>query len=59
MKYEEVLPLLKQGKIGMLPHYEGYFHWSWGLNKLWFENKDYVKLEEDLSEEKKREDWFI
>lgn len=58
MTYEEIEPFLKDGKIGMLPHYDGYFHWSWGLDYMYMKNKDTVILDKDLEEEKKRTDWF-
>ena len=30
MTYNEIEKILKQGKIGMLPNYKGYFHWDYG-----------------------------
>lgn len=56
MTYSELEPLLKRGKIGLLPKYQGYFHWSYATNKMYMKNGDYIT--EDLDEEKKRTDWF-
>lgn len=56
MNYKEIVKFLKQGKIAMLPKYEGYFYWNFGKDCMYFKNKDYIKY--NLDKEKKRDDWF-
>lgn len=56
MTYNEIENILKQGKIGMLPHYEGYFHWDYYKQCLYMKNGDYIKY--NLDEEKQRTDWY-
>lgn len=56
MTYNEIEKILKQGKIGMLPNYEGYFNWDYSKQCPYMKNGDYIKY--DLDEEKKRTDWF-
>lgn len=56
MTYNEIEKILKQGKIGMLPNYEGYFHWDYGKQCPYMKNGDYIKY--NLDEEKKRTDWY-
>ena len=56
MTLNEIEPLLKNGKIGMLPNYKGYFKWSHSLNKIYMQNGDYIKT--DLADEKLRTDFY-
>lgn len=56
MTYQEIEPLLKQGKVAKLPNYKGYFRWDYANKRLYFINGTYTK--NDLDEEKKRTDWY-
>ena len=56
MTYNEIEKILKQGKIGLLPNYKGYFYWDYSKQCPYMKNGDYIKY--DLDEEKKRTDWF-
>ena len=56
MTLEQLTPLLKQGKIGKLPNYEGYFKYDFATNKIYMQNGDYIKY--DLKDEKLRTDFY-
>lgn len=57
MIYTELQSFLKQGKIGKLPNFEGYFKWDFGLEKPIFFNKEFRCLADDL-DIKNREDFY-
>lgn len=48
MTYNEIHNLAKQGKVGMLPNFIGYFKWSYELNDLVFINNNFSCLAKDL-----------
>lgn len=56
MTYKEVEIELKNGKVGILPKYEGYFYWDFYLQKPYMKNKDYKTY--NLDDLKGRTDWF-
>lgn len=56
MTFEEIEQKIRNGKIGMLPNYKGYFKWSHSLNQVYMQNGDYIKL--NLDEEKLRTDFY-
>ena len=56
MTFKEIEQKIRNGKIGMLPNYKGYFKWSHSLNQLYMQNGDYIKL--NLDEEKLRTDFY-
>jgi len=41
MTYTQISELVRKGKIGMLPHFVGYFKWNYNKEEVWFENGDY------------------
>ena len=49
-------PLLRQGKVGMLPNYKGYFKWDYVNKCVYMQNGDYRKY--DLQDEKIRTDFY-
>lgn len=53
MTLEELIPFLKEGKIGMLPKFEGYFKWSYSENKVIIESDI-----QDLSLFENRKDFY-
>lgn len=59
MTYNQALEKAKYGKLLLLPGWQGYFYWSYGISKLCFKNGDYTsssKVEEyNLNE---RDDWY-
>ena len=56
MTFEEVIPHIKHGDWGMLPHYKGYFKWDPFRQCVYMQNGDYKKYE--LEEEKLRTDFY-
>ena len=56
MTIKELTPILKEGKIGMLPNYKGYFRWDYVNDCVYMQNKDYIKY--NLTEEEKRTDFY-
>ena len=56
MTLKEIEPLLRKGKIGMLPHYEGYFKWDYVNECVYMQNGDYKKY--NLTDEKLRTDFY-
>ena len=56
MKYSEITELVKRGKIGLLPNYQGYFKWDYGKNCMFMENGNYRKY--DLDYESTRNDFY-
>ena len=49
MTYNELCKLAKQGKVGLLPNFVGYFKWDYGCNNLMFHNKDFRCKAKDLN----------
>ena len=56
MTFKEIEPLLRKGKIGMLPSYAGYFKWDYVNECVYMQNGDYKKY--DLQDEKLRTDFY-
>lgn len=56
MTFSEVEPLIRRGKIGMLPYYKGYFKWDYANECVYMQNGDYKKY--DLQDEKLRTDFY-
>lgn len=48
MTYQEIKELCKKGEIGMIPGWNGYIKWNYGLEELQFVNGDYVMSEKEL-----------
>lgn len=57
MNYSEILEISKQGKIGMLPNFIGYFKWDFGNSILMFNNGDF-KCEAEQLDIKNRQDFY-
>lgn len=56
MTLTKLEPLLRQGKVGMLPNYKGYFKWDYVNKCVYMQNGDYKKY--DLQDEKIRTDFY-
>lgn len=56
MTFKEIEPLIKEGKIGMLPKYVGYFKWDYASGCVYMQNGDYKKY--NLTDEKLRTDFY-
>ena len=48
MTYNEIFKLIKQGKVGLLPNFKGYFKWSYELDDVIFENGNFKCKATDL-----------
>lgn len=48
MTYKEILLFAKQGKLIMLPHFEGIFKWDYSKQRLIFKNKEFQCNSTDL-----------
>lgn len=57
MTYTELIPILKNGKLGRLPHFEGYFKWNYSGNFVQFFNGDF-ECPADQLDIKNREDFY-
>lgn len=49
MTYDELCVTAKQGKVGRLPNFTGYFKWSYAVNDLIFYNGDFQCKAKDLN----------
>lgn len=49
MTYSEIINKAKEGKLIILPNFEGIFKWDYGTQKLVFNNKDFWCNAEDLN----------
>lgn len=59
MTYEQALEKARHGELLLLPSWQGYFYWDYGISKLCFRNGDYIgfsKVEEYSLD--KRGDWY-
>lgn len=59
MNYSEILEICKQGKIGMLPNFIGYFKWDFRNKVLMFINEDFKCLAEDLDVKNRKDFYYI
>lgn len=59
MTYNEIYNLAKQGKVGMLPNFIGYFKWSYELNDLVFINNNFSCLAKDLQIQDRTDFYYI
>lgn len=48
MTYEEIKDICRKGKTAIIPHWEGYLKWNYGLNQLQFVNNNYVMSQDEL-----------
>lgn len=57
MSYTEIQNIVKNGKIGILPKFVGYFKWNYNENYMEFYNGDFT-CPADMLEIKNREDFY-
>lgn len=48
MNYTEIKEICRKGKTGIIPGWVGYLDWNYGLDQLYFHNKDYIMNQEEL-----------
>lgn len=60
MTYLQIKPLAVNGKILMLPHWQGYFKWNYSTNELEFNNGEYHLNQQQLIDKNifNRNDWY-
>lgn len=59
MTYTDICNLAKQGKVGMLPNFIGYFKWDYGNNDLMFYNGDFNCRAKDLEVQNRTDFYYI
>ena len=50
MNLDELKPLIRRGKQGMIPNWIGYIVWDYVSDQLCFVNNDYKLFEKDLKD---------
>ena len=48
MTLEELQPLVRRGKIGLIPKWQGYIKWDYALGQMYFVNGDYKLYQKEL-----------
>lgn len=59
MTYNELCKIAKQGKIGKLPNFIGYFKWSYAVDDLVFYNRDFQCKAKDLDVQNRTDFYYI
>lgn len=50
MTLEELKPILKKGKLGIIPNWNGYLRYDYALDELQFVNNDYRMSQSELED---------
>lgn len=50
MTLEELKPLIRRGKVGLIPKWQGYVKWDYVLNQVYFVNGGYILTEQELKD---------
>ena len=50
MTLKEINPLIRRGKVGIIPSWKGYIKWNYALDKIQFTNNDYIMTQEELED---------
>ena len=50
MTLEELKPLIRKGKIGLIPKWKGYIKWNYVLEQMYFVNDGYILTEQELKD---------
>lgn len=59
MTYNEIFKLIKQGKVGLLPNFKGYFKWNYKLDDVIFENGNFKCKASDLQIQNRKDFYYI
>ncbi len=59
MTYTELCNKTKEGKLGKLPNFEGYFKWDYAINNLIFYNGDFQCNAKDLNIQDRTDFYYI
>lgn len=59
MTLEELKPIIRKGKLGLIPKWKGYIKWDYVLGQMYFINDGYILTEQELKDKlKDRTDLF-
>lgn len=59
MTLEELKPIIRKGKLGLIPKWKGYIKWDYVLEQMYFINDGYILTEQELKDKlKDRTDLF-
>lgn len=50
MTLEELKPLIRNGKVGLIPKWQGYVKWDYVLGQVYFVNGGYILTEQELKD---------
>ena len=53
MTLEELKPIIRKGKLGLIPEWKGYIKYDYVLSQMYFENDGYVLTEQELKDKLK------
>lgn len=56
MTLEELKPLIKKGKTGLIPQWVGYIKWDYVIGQMYFSNNGYILTEKELRDKLKDRD---
>ena len=50
MTLEELKPIIRKGKTGLIPKWKGYIKWDYVLGQMYFINDGYILTEQELKD---------
>ena len=50
MTLEELKPIIRKGKLGLIPKWKGYIKWDYVLGQMYFINNGYILTEQELKD---------
>lgn len=50
MTLDELKPIVRRGKWGIIPYWVGHIKWDYASDQLYFQNNDYKLFEEELKD---------
>lgn len=53
MTLEELKPIIRKGKLGLIPKWKGYIKWDYVLEQMYFINDGYILTEQELKDKLK------
>lgn len=53
MTLEELKPIIRKGKLGLIPKWKGYIKWDYVLGQMYFINDGYILTEQELKDKLK------
>lgn len=59
MTYNQLIKIVRQGNLGKLPNFEGYFKWDYAIDDLIFYNGNYSCRAKDLNVQDREDFYYI